>query len=388
MSLTTKKISLDFYNHNITSIYAKQLDTESRIINVTCTDHGKKVSLDSSKMSVFVRYKKSDENIGFYDGQILDDGTIDIKLTQQMLAVTGKQVADVIIATATGIKAESLADISNLYDLGVTIISVMPFNIITIGTAVENYRIASESEFDALNAGITRLVATEKHLKEVEDILNTNEEIRKTNEENRIEAETQRELRVSELISDSNDKINEAIDKCEVATNDANDAKSNCETATTNANNATSNSKIATANADKATTEANNAATSATNAANAANAIVEECQAIIDEIEAEGAVLNSQVGVANGIASLDGNGKVPNSQMPFSVINNLTTTTTGNALDASRGKALNDSIGVLNNLIEQLQNKVNSLPVHRYGTSEPNNSVGNNNDIYFMIIEE
>ena len=97
---TTKNISLDFYNNNRVVINAIQYDTESRYINITCTDYGKKVSLNSSEVSAFVRYKKSDGNDIFNDTTIQDDGTIQMLLTQQMLAATGTQTADLLIVAS------------------------------------------------------------------------------------------------------------------------------------------------------------------------------------------------------------------------------------------------------------------------------------------------
>ena len=59
-NLQPYKISLDFYIRKIITVNAKQLDSDSRIINITCTENGKKFFVDSSTTSAFVRYKKSD----------------------------------------------------------------------------------------------------------------------------------------------------------------------------------------------------------------------------------------------------------------------------------------------------------------------------------------
>ena len=102
---TTKKISLDFYNNNLVTINAKQLDTAARYVNVTCTDYGKKAVLDPDTMSAFVRYKKSDGHKVFNDAFIQSDGTVQFELTQQMLASEGKQTVDLLIVATPGLTA-------------------------------------------------------------------------------------------------------------------------------------------------------------------------------------------------------------------------------------------------------------------------------------------
>lgn len=105
---TTKNISLDFYNNNLVTINAKQLDTAARYVNVTCTDYGKKAVLDPDTMSAFVRYKKSDGHKVFNDAFIQSDGTVQFELTQQMLASEGKQDVDLLIVATPGLTASKL----------------------------------------------------------------------------------------------------------------------------------------------------------------------------------------------------------------------------------------------------------------------------------------
>ena len=105
---TTKNISLDFYNNNLVTINAKQLDTAARYVNVTCTDYGKKAVLNPDTMSAFVRYKKSDGHKVFNDAFIQSDGTVQFELTQQMLASEGKQDVDLLIVATPGLTASKL----------------------------------------------------------------------------------------------------------------------------------------------------------------------------------------------------------------------------------------------------------------------------------------
>ncbi len=106
------------------------------------------------------------------------------------------------------------------------------------------------------------------------------------------------------------------------------------------------------------------------------------------------AQIAGQKGVANGLASLDSNGLVPNSQLPGAtqsaagtmsaadktkldgiatgatanvVSDSLSDTSTTNALSAAKGKALNDSITALNTQISTL-NSIEDKQITRIGT--------------------
>ena len=367
MASTVKKIFLDFHVNNIVTVNAKQLDTNSRYINVTCTDHGKKVALSTDNVSVFVRYKKSDGNVVFNDGDILDDGTVNVLLTQQMLAASGRQQVDIIILATSGLTVNNLATADSFYDLGVTVISTMTFYISVSPTAVEHSRIASISEFDALMNGIARLAATEKQMEELEDSLENAESARVSAESSRVSAEKSR------ASSESARKTAESSRaSAETARNNAEQAREAAEQQRAkDTSDAIAACNTAKANADNATTNANNAAT-------AANEAAELCQSVIDK---SGVVLQNDKGVADGIATLDASAKVPYSQL--NVANNLTTSTTGSLLDAYQGKVLKD---LLDEKVNEINDTIASLPVIHSGTATPDNSLGKNGDIYMQII--
>ena len=324
MSLTTtKKISLDFYNNNIVTVNAKQLDTEARYINITCTNHGKKVNLNCDTMRVFVRYKKSDNNICFNDGIILEDGTVDIKLTQQMLAVTGKQTVDIIVAVANGINTDNLVDINSLSDFNVTIISTMVFYVNVQATAVDNSSIASESEFDALDARLIRLVGIETHIDNVISecetaTINANDAAKKVDQSiDNCEA----------IILSADEKIQEM----DIEIKDCKLQKDAAELAATKANYEAEECRLTTENAEDAIDETIKATENA-------NAAATECRTLINE---SNLIYQTEKGVANGVATLDENGQVPSSQL--NIADNLTTGDSGLLLDASQGKILNDT---------------------------------------------
>lgn len=355
--LSPIKISLDFYDNNIVRINAKQYD-KKRTVNIVCTENGKKIKLDKDTMTIYIGCKKSDGNYGFYDAEILDDGSILWELEEQLLINTGIQKMDVCVAATSGIKVDNLKDITSVADLGVALVSTMPLYINVVPTLTDHEEIGSASEIDALNSALTRLAYTETHLKEVESTLNSNEETRKSNENARVDAETKRNeaenMRASSFSSSMDDwstRVSDAVKAC-------NDIKEKCEnvysvTAATNeecndtitrAESAITNTKAATKNANEAATKANEAA--------------ELCKSVVDHT---GVVLQTEKGVPDGVATLDDGGLVPYSQLPFTIVNNTTTELKGTVLDGRIGKTLSDNITNLITTITDLEGKANEL---------------------------
>ena len=341
---TTKKhISLDFYNNSIANVNAKQSDANSRYINVTCTEHGKKATLNKNDMSAFVRGKKSDGTYIYNEATILDDGTIDIILTSQMLANPGKQTVDImILSTPDDVIIDNLDDLDKLK--GVAVISVMSFYIIVSESAIDSSVVTSSNEYDAL------IQATS---------------IMKTLEKNVRDREIYRDEKTEEAII-ATDEANLAASSANTAASSANDAASKANTAASSANSAATK-------ANTAASSANTAASSANDAASKANAAAEEFKSIKDQ---SGIVMQTEKGQANGIATLNSSGKVPSSQL--SIVNNLTTTTTGSLLDASQGNALRSSIEALQSTIDELSTI--------YFNTEVDNSIGRNGDILMVPI--
>ncbi len=197
---TTKNISLDFYNNNRVVINAIQYDTESRYINVTCTDYGKKVSLNSSEVSAFIRYKKSDGNDIFNDTTIQDDGTIQILLTQQMLAVTGMQTADLLIVASGNLGIDDISNVDDIFKLGAAVVSTMRFYVNVLPTTVAHENITSTSEYEALVNTMAKVT-----------VITTKEDERQKAEIKREQAEKQRESNCNAAV----DKANAAAKKAE-----------------------------------------------------------------------------------------------------------------------------------------------------------------------------
>lgn len=152
MSVTTmEKFCLDFQTNNIININAKQFDTKSRFINIVCSDHGKVVTLNSVTESVFVRWKKADETCVFKMGEILEDGSVLVELNQQMLMVSGTQVADIFITSKLASDAETAEDLESLFaNENTSIISTMKFNVNVVSAPFEAGELVSDDDVTAL----------------------------------------------------------------------------------------------------------------------------------------------------------------------------------------------------------------------------------------------
>lgn len=237
MDIQPYKISLDFYIRKIIIVNAKQLDSDSRIINITCTENGKKFFVDSSTTSAFVRYKKSDDYEVLNEVSILDDGTVDLKLSQQMLAAEGRQLVDIMLINGTSLTTETVESILNSETMdGISVLSTMYFYINTEGVAIDGSEIESSYEYDALIDGLGKMVAVDNRMSELDKTVSENEsqrqdaeDIRTKNETDRINAEKEREVTIKECITVTENakkvtsEANEATQNANMATNSANE---------------------------------------------------------------------------------------------------------------------------------------------------------------------
>lgn len=233
---TTNNISLDFYNNNMVIVNAKQYDTASRNIVVTCTDSGKTVQLDWTTMSAYTRCTKPDGNYILNKAAINPSGQVQIPLTQQMLAAVGKVTVDVMIFATNNIKIDNLSDLNDINSLyrqkEVTVISTMTFYINVVETAANLPTISSSYEYNALIDGITSLITTEDHIKDLDAALNKAETARATAESNRVRAESSRVTAESNRVTAENNRVQaeknretkttEAINKIKVDADEAN----------------------------------------------------------------------------------------------------------------------------------------------------------------------
>lgn len=390
MAQTLIPISLDFYDNKIVCINAKQGDSNSRYVEVTCTDRGKPYILDKTTTVAFIRASKPDGCYVFNNAEITDEGKVLVELTQQLLIASGKCRVDLtlldvevgmhgeadthaceLVATDDGdgnvvvysVSSSTGEEVDLLNDVVVTtsgydysILSTMEFYINIKDYPVNGTEITSTNEYDALMSGVAEMVVVKEQsiaalndITTVKDQFNDeeaqrqlNEEERQTNELERIANEEARQTRVNETIA-------------------------NCETATQNANTATENATTAT----EATNEAIAKAETATERANTA---AKDCESIVD---GSGIVMQAEKGVANGVATLDGNTLIPNTQINTQFVDSDKTVIIS-------GETLNTILGK----IAAYMNAFDNMPIVHTGTSDPSNSLGNNGDYYLKLLKE
>ena len=150
-----RDICVDFSNARYIILNAKQHDSKSRFMRITCTNLGQKVNLNSDDYSVFIRYQKPDGYGVFNKCVISDNGEIIFELTEQMLAAVGTSYADlVIIDDAKSNINNDLTIISkdgHIIENNSSIVSTMTFHINVLEKPLNDLDIESSNEFSALN---------------------------------------------------------------------------------------------------------------------------------------------------------------------------------------------------------------------------------------------
>lgn len=265
-------ITIDFYTDSYVTLRSKQLDT-ARYLVVTCTEYGipKNIPLD---WKPYFRLLKPDETMVYNSSghcQIIEDGRVLVKLSEQTLKATGNASADLQFVTPEN-----------------QIYSTKNFHLIISPTSCNTKDIISSNEFDALNKMVMEeavRVETMKNLEEnvttQETLRQSNEAVRQTNEGHRVIAEEERETDTT--------------------------------LAVTQANHAAASANGSASNAENAAHHASSAAEHASTATQTANTVVEVMRSLIAD---ENIVHTSEKGISGGIATLDENGNIPSSQLP------------------------------------------------------------------------
>lgn len=143
-------INVDFYDNKYIMINAKQLDSGSRWIYVTCYNQGNLYNLSASKHTAFIRWKKADENAVLNSCRINHRGEVLVELTEQMLAVDGICYVDLIIVN----KGKAVVNIDTGKVITIDdspILSTRAFCVTVHETYVDHSVIESSYEYDALN---------------------------------------------------------------------------------------------------------------------------------------------------------------------------------------------------------------------------------------------
>lgn len=218
-------ITLDMRRNLHQVIVMKENDANSRIIQAKITDNGKLYNLppkdSSSDNYIAIKWRKPDGHVIYNIAySLVDNNTIEVVCTDQMLCVAGVAEAEFVIYR------------ENL------VVSTMKFTVSANESVVSNHMIESSNEFGLLND----LVAKNKDLRvKLEDLhkdvstaegeRKTAEDERQDNEAKRNDAEIKRESTFSGLVNTANSEIerlkqqNETASKsAELATQKANES--------------------------------------------------------------------------------------------------------------------------------------------------------------------
>lgn len=399
----TMLVSLDIYDTPIVSVIAKQYDSNSRFVEAVCTENGVKFSLNSEEHKAIIVCNKPDDTVVVNDATILSNGNVLIELTQQMLAVHGRCTCDVMILSADGEIDTNDLDIDLLESYA---LSPMSFYLDVKPFATSNEVILSTNECKTFVKYINSAIVLEREIQKNEadrqDLFEKNEAARKntfdTNERNRTTT-------FDGKIDSWQSEINETVDKAETAIKNCEDAViacenvigecgtavGECEDAVAACGNAVSACETAVGECKNATTNAGNATTNATNAVAACENVIGECETAIGECDAAAKRANQAAedceGIADGTSLVlksdlyDENNLVKNSKLNTSFTNQSKQVIVS-------GEELSVMLGKIAAYMNAFDNRQQILYNASNPSAEPDNSVGNNGDIYVKVIQE
>lgn len=257
MSITgtkfTKELTLDIYSADLQVITAQQGDKLSRYVKINILANGEPMEFISGLSASLQGHRA--------DGQVVDDkctiegNSITIELTDAMLAVAGDGEYKIIFYGTNG-----------------SALSTVPFKIHVTKNPFDESAVIATPIFSSLTDALNKI---NKALTDAEKV---------------IEDSTEKIEEMNELKDDLSDMMNDLTQAEKDRDKKVNDALDNIDDAIKNAN----------------------------DAANRANETADKVDEIGEMYENynDYFVLKDEVGVSNGVASLDENGKVPKEQLP------------------------------------------------------------------------
>ena len=318
-------INVDFYDKKYVLINAKQFDKKSRHLLISCYNHGQPFFVNKGEHSVYIRYRKSDNNSVFNFCDIDNRGKIVVELTEQMLASDGICCADLVVVSKGGAKVDAqTGEIIGIENNA--ILSTMPIHIDVTGTAVENSDIESSYEFDGLNTALekaeaeyTEVMKTSKSwavggtgIRDGEDIDNamyyaeqSSDRANASNESSLNAAESERIAGEHKdvAVAHSNSAY-EYMTDAQNSMNSANESKLNAADSASAAAISEANAKISETNAKTSETNALNSETKAKTSED--NALVSEQNAGASEINSLNSANRAQSYAVGGTGTRDG----------------------------------------------------------------------------------
>ena len=174
--ISIPEISVDIWKDKYVHLSTKQMDN-ARYILITVTDNliQKKIDLSST---VNVRIKKPDGKAIFDEATIIEDGRVLVKLTDQIVAVSGCAEMDLQIQN------------------GDNVISTNIIHLDILSTPYPNSTIISSDEFDVLNQVIAESKKINEELNEKETIWDT-----ELNEMNNKITELEKKVTVGNVVA-------------------------------------------------------------------------------------------------------------------------------------------------------------------------------------------
>ena len=174
--ISIPEISVDIWKDKYVHLSTKQMDN-ARYILITVTDNliQKKIDLSST---VNIRIKKPDGKAIFDEATVIEDGRVLVKLTDQIVAVSGCAEMDLQIQN------------------GDNVISTNIIHLDILSTPYPNSTIISTDEFDVLNQVITESKKINEELNEKETIWDT-----ELNEMNNKITELEKKVTVGNVVA-------------------------------------------------------------------------------------------------------------------------------------------------------------------------------------------
>ena len=262
-------ITLDLRRNIHQVLIMKEDDANSRVIRAKITDNGKLYNISSSTISI--KWHKPDAHIVYNIAySTIDNNTVEVICTEQMLAVSGIAYAEFIFT-----------DTDN-------IVSTMKFNVSIEKSVVNNNLIESTDEFGMLN----ELISENKKL-------STDMQSLETQIENTLDDANQLISNINELETTITANEQERVASENTRKTNENKRKTNETARQNNEKDRQTNTSTAISNAEIATERANIAA--------------KACEDIVAGSEF---ISINEKGKADGVATLGENGKLNDSQLP------------------------------------------------------------------------
>lgn len=309
---TVVNIHVDFYDNRYTIINAKQYDTRSRFISITCYDKGNLFQLNSNQHFAYIKLLKPDGYTAFNSCRIDYKGNVLVELTEQMLSTAGMCYADLIVINKGSAKFN--VDTGEIITIeGSPVLSTMAFCVNVYDTPVDNSSIESSYEYNALNDLMQRaeanynevILLAKSYAKGNAEDIRDNEDFDNAKyyyEQALISANNAETSENNASISEENAKESEnasKISETNAKTSEVNAKESELNSATSEQNALTSEQNASTSEQNAKDSETKSATSEANAKVSETNAKVSEDKAKVSETKSATSEANAKVSETN-----------------------------------------------------------------------------------------